>query len=499
MTVIAVVSNQVTVDFSLTTGTTFGAWDVNIKNNDDGKNYSLSDGFTVSRMFMSNSPTHYVAPGGGDVWPYTNWLQAAHTLQHAVETAINGDKVIVSNGVYDTGGDVAVGYGLTNRVYITSIKNVRSVNGYSNTMIVGAADPVSTNGPAAVRCAPLSDNSSLTGFTLTNGHSWATGGDPIVDRSGGGILLYAASHLSQCMIAGCEASVGGGGLYCSGGGSSVRGCMINDNTANVGGGVYCNNGDLLQNCTIVSNSAVSGGGIFCNGGGEIWNSIIWGNTGTFGENWSISGVGMSFSFCNTTPLDDLPGETGCISNDPLFVDAKYHLSSNSPCIDAGSNTWGTVPQDLDHMWCPLDGNNDGYACIDIGAFEFLNYDADSDGDGLSDGHEVDTGLTIPTQSDAGGIAYVNAFPGTYDLHSSNTVISLVTTNPGAWGLFTSNTIMDLNMGQMMLQVSNGQMHLDLQIEETTDLQSGIWSNAGSAVQWQNPAITGKLFYRVWSQ
>ena len=118
---------------------------------------------------------------GGNVWPYTNWATAATIFQHAVDAANAGDTVLVTNGVYDTGGRVAGGQVLTNRVAIDKPLVVRSVNGPEVTIIEGAG-PI---GDAAIRCVYLGANATLIGFTLTNGHTRVWHGS-YADAWGGG-------------------------------------------------------------------------------------------------------------------------------------------------------------------------------------------------------------------------------------------------------------------------------------------------------------------------
>ena len=78
----------------------------------------------------------YVSPSGGNVPPYDTWEKAATTIQPAISACAEGDEVIVTNGVYATGG-VAVFGAMTNRIAITNAIAVRSVNGPAFTSIVG--------------------------------------------------------------------------------------------------------------------------------------------------------------------------------------------------------------------------------------------------------------------------------------------------------------------------------------------------------------------------
>jgi len=91
----------------------------------------------------------------------------------------------------------------------------------------------------------------------------------------------------------------------------------------------------------------------------------------------------------------------CVDDDPEFVDFyahDYHLSACSPCIDHGTKVKSI--EDLDGMVRPLDGNDNGSPVWDIGAYEFLNATADSDGDTMLDGWELRYGLNPTDAADA---------------------------------------------------------------------------------------------------
>jgi hypothetical protein len=96
---------------------------------------------------------------------------------------------------------------------------------------------------------------------------------------------------------------------------------------------------------------------------------------------------------------------GNISLDPRFT-AGVRLQANSPCIDAGTNAlllissnWtASITNDYDGLPRPLDGNGDGQARFDIGAYEVILASADSNGDGIPDGwtHRYGLNPTDPT-------------------------------------------------------------------------------------------------------
>jgi hypothetical protein len=313
--------------------------------------------------------------------PYTNWTTAAHTIQAAVDGAIGGDKIVVTNGVYATGGRAMVG-AMTNRVVVDRAVTVRSVNGPEVTVIQGCQVPETSTGNGAIRCVYLINGAVLSGFTLTNGATFYSE-DYAREHSGGGVWCESPNALvTNCTLTGNSSSEFGGGAYSgtlnhctlkgnsasgdgggaswstlnhctltgnssddSGGGaagSTLNNCTVYDNkTKHFGGGA---NESTLFNCTVTRNSCRYGGGV---AGGTNYNCIVYHNRAPVGPNYLRSAFHHS---CTTPlPLDGL----GNIGSDPQLA-SWTHLSSTSPCLGAGvvisnanvdidGQAWGTSP------------------------------------------------------------------------------------------------------------------------------------------------------------
>ncbi len=391
------------------------------------------------------SPVYYVAlTSANPVAPYASWATAATNIQDAVNVAIAGSTVLVSNGVYQTGGE-AVSGGPTNRVVIDKPITVQSVNGLAVTVIQGNPDVSSP-----VRCVYLANHAVLAGFTLTSGTT-ASSGDMTFEQSGGGIWCESSgANISNCLISGNSAAVSGGGVFrgtltgcvisgntavSSAGGvlqSTLIGCTLAGNSAYSGGGasastltdcMLTNNSahtsaygseafgggadsSTLDHCTLAGNSAdESGGGA---NGSTLNNCLLTGNSSTFAgavvsctlSNCTVAGNfgagiysgegggGADYSvlnncivYYNTLPADPnyndntftscclMPdfGGAGDITNEPAFVDLAnhdFHLQTNSPCINAGNNSYAPGSTDLDGNSRIVGGT------VDIGAYEY---------------------------------------------------------------------------------------------------------------------------------
>lgn len=180
--------------------------------------------------------------------PYTSWSSAAVTIQDAVDAAVAGDTILVTNGVYETGGRVVPSISTTNRVAVDKPVTLASVNGAEVTVIRGQKSTGGGTGIDAVRCAYLTNGAVLIGFTLTNG---ATG----TSDAGGGIYCQSSSAtVSNCLLMG-NAAYDGGGSYSG----TLNNCIVANNSAFRAGGAYAS---TLNNCAVTRNSADNGGGAY---------------------------------------------------------------------------------------------------------------------------------------------------------------------------------------------------------------------------------------------
>jgi hypothetical protein len=261
--------------------------------------------------------------------------------------------------------------------------------------------------------------------------------------SGGGLLWRGT--IRRCVIFANVAAVSGGGIYAK---CNIRDCIITHNMAEeYGGGICFGTTGWVRACTITRNASGGyGAALYIGGGahGYLYDSVVWDNSTAYGPQ-IVQMNGNEF----TVGYSDVEGgeagiyvgqgctliwSDGNIDADPVFVDPDgpdndpdtwedndYHLSADSPCIDAGEpgyyGDWGRT--DIDNqmrVW------NDR---VDMGVDEFGSYVyGDLNCDGVIDPFDIDPfvlALTNPAgyaaawpncnimNADCNGDGEVNAF------------------------------------------------------------------------------------------
>ncbi len=329
-------------------------------------------------------PIIHVATDGNPVPPYATWSEAATNPLQAASVARRHSVIWVAPGTYP----------ITSVIRLTGSVAFVSVSGAAGTTIRG-------NG--ATRCFEIGPGPCvIDGFTIAGGATnFGSGGGVYINRGGtvrnclvysntaavgGGIFCFTSGVVERCVLKVNTASTGGGAIYVLNGGR-VENCLVYSNSAAGGGGIFLGYGTgMVRNCTVALNTADEGGGIYCGPQARVENSIVWHNSaGSANSNHYESGGDIAWSNCCTAPAIG----TACVDEDPRFADVAacdFRIGTNSPCVDAGINAL-SLTNDFAGMMRPLDGDRDGVARWDIGAYEAVNAFADTDGNGLPDGWE----------------------------------------------------------------------------------------------------------------
>ncbi len=188
---------------------------------------------------------------------------------------------------------------------------------------------------------------------------------------GGGICCFNSSPIFRNLRLQDNSSQTGGGIAIAGSNVLMQNALITGNTGTLGGGIYYESDTLdIMQMTLTGNIADFGGGIFCRSDSprSIKNSILW-NDSLYELYWTY----FTISYSN---IEGGNAGQGNISQDPLFIGTSpepYSLSFGSPCIDAGTPDpqWLSLPPwDIlgnQRIW---DGDGDGNATVDMGAYEY---------------------------------------------------------------------------------------------------------------------------------
>ena len=333
------------------------------------------------------------------------------TIQSAIDAAADGNTVVVLPGRYTGDGNRDIDF-LGKAITVRSI-DPDNANLVSCTIVDCNGTPDEPHWGFGFSSGE-DHNSVLEGLTIINGYSYE--GSAIACIQSGPkiskcIITENRRHhyslgtiscaFSDAIITGCtlvdNKSAYGGAISfydCNG---VVEDCIISGNSALLGGGIVSvDSNTVITNCSISGNSAEYKGGAIFSGGGNvsITNCTLAGNTSltlkgnalACDEKWGVFSSNVEFNNCilwnggdeifnndesviNIRYSDVFGGYDGegNIETDPSLVFAgDYHLSADSPCIDAGDPDYTSEPGETD-----LDGNQRVRGeRIDMGAHEY---------------------------------------------------------------------------------------------------------------------------------
>ena len=288
-----------------------------------------------------------------------------NTLREGITAARGGDVVGVAPGVYTQ----TFGPSLTPNYVIDGLRDFK---------LLGSGPAQTTiRGDHSFSLIRVQNGASglIKGFTIERGGH-------ISHSEGGGIQVIGMPNsvtLSvQNVVLQDNEAVNGGAISVQGRVSlSVRNVIIANNRAsNCCGGVVLEgaNGDVtasFKNTTITANAAsFAAGGVLVENRARLnlINSIVWNNSLSEVAQLRDAHVSVSFSDVGERLF---PG-AGNLSANPRFHDPAnrdYRLRPLSPVVDAGTNTNAPLT-DIRLLARPVDGDGDGVAVTDMGAYEF---------------------------------------------------------------------------------------------------------------------------------
>ena len=268
----------------------------------------------------------------------------------------------------------------------------------------------------------IENNTLGVSGTVLGGGIYVSGDDVTIENSifsqnvasgtsgrGGGVYSHGKYlEIKSCSFSNHTTPRIGGGAYVTGQKSTVSACSFRNNTtSDRGGGLYISSGDVV-NCVFANNRATNLGGGLYGSYTNVFNSTfysnnVWDNNGSGGGAY-ITGAAGEFQiknciflhnrkflnssddlnankanvwFCDISDVDNWPTDLThvIINNDPAFVDAAsgdFRLDSSSPCIDTGM-VIPSIFSDIRGSVRPVDGNDDGFAVFDMGAYEYSKY------------------------------------------------------------------------------------------------------------------------------
>jgi hypothetical protein len=254
------------------------------------------------------------------------------TIQAAIDSASDGDMVLVADGIYTGTGNKELTWN-GNEKHIT----VMSANGPDSCII-----DLEGSGRAFTFISGLGDDAIwitpedvIEGFTISNGSS---------SSYGGAIYCYygyqndVSPTISNCVFKN-NTAVYGGAITIDGGSSTITNCVFDSNSADYGGAVYIgsaggDSGPLFQNCTFLDNSADlhwngQGGAFYLSNISTSANCRIWNNN--FNGNSAPNGGAIYFSTSSPDVTENLFTNNSASTNASTLYIYNYYGPTISNC------------------------------------------------------------------------------------------------------------------------------------------------------------------------
>jgi subtilisin family serine protease len=208
-------------------------------------------------------------------------------------------------------------------------------------------------------------------------------GNHSTDNAGGIDCRSCAVTATHCRLIGNRSDAEGGAIDCRTSTLDSSHCVIADNRG-VNGAIHAWQGaDMeIRNCTLLNNESLDDNpAIYLSSTNDrlvLVDSIVRNDTvEQIGYRWSLPPENIQISYTN---IQGGWEGLGNIDEDPLFIDATsadpndwdLNLRPGSPCVDGGSPDTRSLSED--DLASVLDGDGDGVAVGDMGAFEYMSLD-----------------------------------------------------------------------------------------------------------------------------